>query len=86
MLQEFLDDDAGYSAWIRANPRGFVINCDRKPTAYFCILHRVRCLQKLPPRTGDYQKVCAPTVDELDMWAFNTVGDTPTRCEICHPS
>jgi hypothetical protein len=86
MVSEFVDDDKGFAQWMKDNPRGFVVNCDRKPTDQYMTMHRVRCLSRQPPRTGDYRKVCAPTVDELDMWAFKTVQATPDRCTVCHPS
>jgi hypothetical protein len=85
VIEHFLDDDKGFAAWLKSHPRGFVVNSDRVPTDRYLWLHRVRCLSREPPRTSDYQRTCADTVDELLDWAYENVGFEPTHCENCHP-
>jgi hypothetical protein len=29
VLADFIDDDAGYSAWLRQHPGDYVVNCER---------------------------------------------------------
>lgn len=85
MVEQFLDDDAGYLAWLRSHPRGFVVNSHRKPTVWYLTLHRARCIVRDPPRTAEYRRTCADTAEELVEWAAASVGAEPTRCENCHP-
>ena len=40
VIVSFQDDDAGYRAWLRAWPNGFVLNCNRNPTPDYLALHR----------------------------------------------
>ena len=85
-MEQFIDDDAGYRAWLRAHPRGFVVSCHRVPTPWLLRLHRVRCIKDLAPQTTDFRRVCADTAAELVEWAEESVGAQPESCEECHPS
>jgi hypothetical protein len=91
VLHQFLDDDAGYLAWLRTHPRGFVLNCGHPPSASYLMLHCASChtITGTPTRGGSwtsaYQKVCAGTARELDQWALVATGGEVTRCGICQP-
>lgn len=89
MLERFVDDDIGYRAWLAAHPEGYVLDCGRRPTRSFLVLHRSHCplLQDLsPPQgslTGRTAKVVATTAAELDLWAREQTGGYATRCVRC---
>jgi predicted dithiol-disulfide oxidoreductase (DUF899 family) len=88
---DFVDDDAGYLAWLRKHPAGFVVNCYRKPTPDYLKLHLASCwkITTLTARgttwTKDYRKVCADAVAELEHWAAWNVGGEVSCCGICRP-
>lgn len=87
--QQFLDDDAGYSAWLAANPDGYVINAERKPRPTYVMLHRATCstISGMPARgrawTKDYLKFCAASRAEAEAWCVSTVGRGPKPCGRC---
>ena len=41
--RRFIDDVAGYLAWVEQNPDGSVLNTYRTPTAGYLKLHRATC-------------------------------------------
>ena len=87
---EFIDDDAGYLAWLRQHPSGFVVNCERSPRPAYLVLHRASyTINGTPARgrvwTRDYKKVCADGAGELEHWAGWTAGGRVSRCGICQP-
>jgi hypothetical protein len=89
---EFRDDDAGYLAWLAANPNGYVINIARSHSATQARVHHAGCrtISGENPHggawTGPYVKVCAERLAELDQWAINQVGKPIARCGACHPT
>jgi hypothetical protein len=90
-MQHFLDDDAGYLAWLRDHPTGFVINAARTPRPDYLVMHRAEC-RHINGRTGvehwtdsQYRKVCAESVGELERWARVDVPGEPSRCGHCQP-
>lgn len=91
MVNWFSGDDAGYSTWIGANQLGYVLNCEPQPRASYLVLHRATChtIVGAPARgrgwTYSYAKACARTAEELDQWATDRTGATPTRCGTCKP-
>jgi hypothetical protein len=42
-MRHFVDDDAGYLAWLAGHPADFVINTGRSPSAAYLMLHRASC-------------------------------------------
>lgn len=91
MAPTFHNDDFAYLAWIRRNPRGFIVNCEVQPTSRYLILHRATChtISGKPASgqrwTAHYKKVCAETATELENWAVGEVGAKPERCGTCQP-
>src|SRR3712207_607293 len=87
----FQDDDEGYLAWIDANPRGFVVNCEPHPSPNNMVLHRASCMHITVPGenmehwTHQYIKVCSPKNGLLMKWCRDVVGSEPTRCSTCSP-
>ena len=90
-VTRFQDDDDGYRRWLGEHPRGFVVNCERRPRAGNVKLHRATCsfISRTPPNgriwTGPYIKVCAIEVHTLADWGNQTVGTSPAPCPVCRP-
>lgn len=86
-IQHFLDDGPGYEAWLRAHPRGYVVNAHRTPSPEYLKLHRAQCVhitRLLPGSTtwtdGEYREVCADQRVELERWAAGLGGQLETEC------
>ncbi|GAA1641173.1 hypothetical protein [Actinoplanes couchii] len=79
-MQHFTNDDAGYLAWVAANPAGHVLNANRDPDPSHFRLHRADCryVQGTPGNgvrwTHLYPKVCG-TRPELEAWVRDEVTD-----------
>lgn len=90
-VQEFRGDDAGYEAWLRSHPSGWVVNTPRSPKASYIKLHAAACahVKRLQAgyatfTSGEYIKVCAVDRGALDDWAAATVGGPlQTGCRCC---
>jgi len=85
----FVDDDAGFLAWLAAHPAGLVLNTERTPSARYLKLHRAAC-PTLAGATGktwtvSYRRVCAGERAPLDAWAASEAGAAPDACKRCKP-
>lgn len=88
------DNDSAYHHWLSANPHGFVVNTRKSPAPSYMVLHRATCHRV---RSGhshgaftqhDYRKVCAPTLEELRIWARrngSSNGEFSKHCARCSP-
>ena len=91
MTQWFLNDDAGYVAWLAAHDDGYVLNTYAHLAAGYLVVHRARCrminreLAAGKVWTGQYAKACADSVDELLAWARERTPGTPHGCGSCRP-
>jgi hypothetical protein len=90
--REFRDDDAGYLAWLSAHPDGYVINIGRSHGRNAARVHQAGCRTISGQSAlgdvwtaGQYVKVCAEHLAELEMWEINKVEEPIRRCGICHP-
>lgn len=91
--REFRDDDDGYSAWIANHPDGYVINIVRGHTPAGARMHRAGCWTVSRPglhggawTKGQYVKICADQLADLEHWAA-TVGPGPIEtCRTCSPA
>ena len=93
MIMEFgndgEDEDNRYLGWLGDHPDGFVLNCARKPTPSYLVLHRATCpmISGTPSNgrswTHDYKKVYADTEVELVQWA-SLIGPS-RRCRAWGP-
>jgi hypothetical protein len=85
----FKDDNAGYLAWLAANPQGFVVNSDREPKASYLVLHRATCEAISSPQdrnwSGPYIKTCSTDLPELENWAKTLGGQLSHGCPSCKP-
>lgn len=87
----FTDNDAGYLAWIDANPTGYIVNTTRNPTANYLVLHASRCrsITAIPTKgsrwTGDYIKICSNDLATLTEWARSQVSGSLSPCKLCKP-
>ena len=83
----FVDGDAGYHAWLRAWPKGFVLNCNREPSPGCLVLHRATCnfTGDLGPSmatfTGDYIKVCSTDRTAVRQWAHDNADAAGASCQ-----
>jgi hypothetical protein len=88
-LVAFVDDDAGYLAWVAANPTGFVVNTTRSPHRDYLMLHRASCRHISGDQgkrwTDQYVKVCGPSTALLEEWAAEEVGGEALPCGWCQP-
>ncbi|WP_375289777.1 hypothetical protein [Qipengyuania sp.] len=93
-MHEFIDNDDGYTVWLKDHPSGFVLNVRRNPGASYAVLHRALCQTIAKPRddgayTGrGYRKVVANAVDDLRSYT-RTLGGTNASfslvCSKCDP-
>jgi len=92
----FVDDDAGFLAWMAEHRSGYVLNSHRTPSARYLKLHRAACSSIAPGAeastgAGDrswtvtYRKVCATDLRALVDWGSAQVGVTPEPCKRCKP-
>jgi hypothetical protein len=83
----FRDDDASYTAWLRAWPQGYVLNCERHPGPSYLMLHRATCTSIAEPQmttfTGQYIKVCSTDRQAVREWAKENTGGLTTACQLC---
>jgi len=93
-VASFIEDDAGYLAWLEAHPDGFVLNCEKRPMARYVVVHRASCrsinptLATVPTGkswTFAYRKVCAGDLDTLIRWSIAAAGP-PSPCGPCKPA
>ena len=89
----FVDDDAGYLAWLVAHPSGYVLNHEHRPSARYLVLHRADCWTIAPRDRSDtrtwtraYPKTCAATSAALTDWAEANARRPPSPCGTCQPA
>ena len=88
-MQRFVDNDAGYIAWLREHPAGFVLNTYPHVTSSYLILHRASCRtinRSLGPGrlwTHLYGKACSDERRELESWATQRTGAHARPCGGC---
>ena len=95
--EEFLYNEAGYLAWVREHPAGFVLHTERNQNPYYMILHRATCPQiseysaKMRPggfTERDFIKICALDVACLRQWVSKhgrPDGSFSSMCSVCQP-
>lgn len=90
-VKRFVDDDHGYQGWTERHPKGYVLNCRRKPNATYLVLHRASCATITVRSRGVrwtqiYIKVCSDSIERLVKWAaLETDDGHPTSCKLCCP-
>jgi hypothetical protein len=91
VMDRFVDDDAGYLAWLEAHPRGYVLNTFPHMRSAYLVLHRTTCgtlnrrLAKGREWTHLYGKACSDDHAELVEWAFGETGRSVHGCGTCGP-
>ena len=89
---EFIDNDAGYLAWVADYPDGFVVNTYVTPSASYLMLHHSRCwtITGKPARglvwTKDFVKVCSLDLGALERWGRFHSGGNLKPCGHCKPT
>ncbi|WP_198344201.1 hypothetical protein [Mycobacterium dioxanotrophicus] len=91
--REFRDDDDGYLAWIADHPDGYVINIVRGHTPAGARIHRASCwtVSRPGPRAaswteGQYVKICADRLADLEHWAATVLPGPIETCGTCRPA
>lgn len=91
--REFRDDDDGYLAWIADHPDGYVINIVRGHTPAGARIHRAGCwtvsrvgLRGASWTEGQYVKICANRLADLEHWAAIVVPGPIETCGTCGPT
>src|SRR5258708_23873075 len=94
----WIDDDAGYEAWLSQHADGFMANLNRQPHAGYVRIHRAKHNHpdrsnpdSVNPRTGNnYSKVTADNLSELIDWAKENVPSLELGeenfCKACDPA
>src|SRR5262245_53598164 len=86
MMLEFIDDDSGYRAWIRANPTGYVINTYREGSNTYNVFHAANCRTISDPKTRNYtttgyKKLCS--LNKRELMAYGNKMGNLQICKIC---
>jgi hypothetical protein len=88
----FINENEEYLKWIKANPRGFIVNSFRKPIPRYLILHSTNCgtITKATRGPGNWTntgfiKICSLRKSELVKWAKKETGGKLQPCQVCRP-
>jgi hypothetical protein len=91
VMRRFVNDDAGYIAWLAAHPDGFVLNTYAHVTSAYLIMHRTACRTINRPLahgkswTYPYGKTCSDDRQEIETWALRETGKPVKPCAHCLP-
>lgn len=91
-MKRFVDDDAGYAAWLAAHPRGHVLNLFPHVSSSYLVLHRSSCrtvnrhLAAGRRWTDQGGKACSDDPAELAAWARRETGKSIHTCSACRPA
>ncbi len=97
-VHEFVDNEAGYLAWVKRHAEGFVLNTSRAKAPSYVVLHRATCpliasySKAARPggfTTREYIKICGPTIDSLRDWVRKhgrPDGSFTSLCATCEPA
>jgi hypothetical protein len=88
--------DHELASWLDEHTMGFVLKTTRTVDARCMVLHRATCAMVMPKRgippesatQGQYRKVCADQLSELQQWVTKTgrpYGSFSKRCGRCKP-
>jgi hypothetical protein len=90
LIHIFINDNEGYLDWIEKNQSGYVVNCDKKPTPEYLILHKSTCNTIRSATRGpgnwtntQYIKVCSLDKQKLAEWAKSEVNGELQSCQRC---
>src|SRR5450756_1958006 len=88
-MERFVDNDAGYVAWLARHRGGFVLNTFPHVSSSYLVLHRSSCRMVNRPLaasrhwTHQYGKACSDDRSELAEWALRETGKTVSACGSC---
>jgi len=91
-MDRFVDDDAGYLAWLEAHPKGYVLNTFPHMSSSFLVLHRTTCgtvnrpLAKGREWTHLYGKACSDDHAELAEWGLPRARQIRARLRNVRPT
>ncbi len=94
-MEQFVDDDPAYFAWLDANPRGFVVNVRRRHDPTYVVLHRATCptIGSRKAREGAYTARgyrkwgCGHLVEAAEVARLEgrSDGSVSKACSLCLP-
>lgn len=90
-MRRFVNDDAGYVAWLSEHPDGYVLNTYPHVTSDYLILHRAACRTINRPLaigrewTRQYGKSCDDDRTVIERWASEQTGASVQPCAHCLP-
>jgi hypothetical protein len=89
-VKQFINNDSGYLRWVEKNPNGFVVNCYKRTSPSYLILHRATCVTiRTPARTNwtttNYMKICSLDRNDLQNLAQNKINGRLHLCKVCNP-
>ncbi len=88
-MERFVDNDAGYVAWLARHRGGFVLNTFPHVSSSYLVLHRAACRMVNRPLaagrhwTHQYGKACSDDRSELAIWALRETGKGISACGSC---
>lgn len=88
---EFRNDDDGYLAWLATHGDAYVINIASNHSVAQARVHHAHChtIHGRNSRggvwTGPYVKLCGNSLDDVQQWAIETVGQSIPPCGTCRP-
>ncbi|HFF2080229.1 TPA: hypothetical protein ACGBGA_002830 [Pseudomonas aeruginosa] len=89
MLELFKDREVEYLQWVESNPAAYVANVDKAHSfPHYPVVHHASCSTlagKENYTVGDYYKVCADTLEEVEQWSLREVGRPAHCCVVCSP-
>lgn len=86
----FHDDEGpgahdAFERWRRGHPTGFFLNYGSPSDM---VVHRTDCPRFIfhqPRSLTSYKKVCAGSIDDLEVWAAQSSSTPPGMCRTCSP-
>ncbi len=89
-MQTFKDQEAEYLQWLTENPSSYVANLDKRHSFRdYPLVHLASCGHLTRGgnfTTGDYYKVCAETLEELEEWCLQEHHKPLRVCVVCTPT
>ena len=90
LVEQFINDDDAYLAWLAKHPSGYVVNSNREPDASYLVLHRASCEtintgSRNNWTTTGFIKTCSDDVAALEAWAWQAASGHLRPCGSCNP-
>ncbi len=87
-VQQFIDDEEGYQAWVHAHPLGLVFLLPRNEPPETLLLHRATCpaIQEQQADQARMIRIGVPDLMRLMLWqSLYGFGSKVRHCRVCQP-